>query len=316
MNLLVTGGAGFIGSMFVERIVESRSIVPVDEVIILDKITYASYPNHLSVWENDSRIRFVKGDITDRSLIQKLIPSVNAVINFAAESHVDNSIANSSPFFHSNIIGTTTLLEEIKKSSSKIRFLQVSTDEVYGSLKNHEASENDFLNPSSPYAASKASADLAALSFFKTYGCDVVIGRSVNNYGPRQHQEKLIPKLIAASLRGNLLPLYGNGLNEREWIHADDHCLALELILLEGISGQIYNVGTGFRISNLQIAKFICSELSVSENRISFVEDRLGHDFRYALDSRKINNDLGFAPRYNFFEGLTNTLNWYKKSFI
>ena len=309
-NILVTGGAGFIGSNFVNYILAKRDDY---NIIILDKLTYAGNLENLSASESKKNYHFIKGDISNKELVNYLFTKfdIKYVINFAAESHVDRSILGSEVFFRSNVLGTNILLETARKFSVK-KFLQVSTDEVYGSLDSDGIfTEDTPLHPNSPYAASKASADMMALAFHRTYGVPVVITRCSNNYGPYQFPEKLIPLMIINSLKGKKLPVYGDGMNVRDWVYVIDHNAAVETVFENGKSGEVYNVGASNEMPNIKIVKLILSELGKSEDMIEFVKDRLGHDRRYAIDSTKIENELGWSPKFNFEEAMSQTIKWF-----
>ncbi|MEW6196964.1 MAG: dTDP-glucose 4,6-dehydratase [Bacteroidota bacterium] len=310
MNLLITGGAGFIGSNFINYLLTSR-----DDcfVVNLDKLTYAGNLENLKSVEKDKNYRFVKGDITNYELVDYLFKkySINYVINFAAESHVDRSILGSEIFYKTNVIGTNILLEAAKRYEVE-KFVQISTDEVYGSLGSAGLfTETTPLSPNSPYSSSKASADLMALSFHHTYGLPVVITRCSNNYGPFQFPEKLIPLMIINSLNNKKLPVYGDGLNVRDWIFVTDHNKAVELVLENGRLGEVYNIGASREMKNIEIVKLILSKLNKPIELIEYVKDRPGHDRRYAIDSTKIQNELGWKPEYNFEEAIEKTIDWY-----
>lgn len=306
MKLLVTGGLGFIGSNFILNTIKNY---PEIQIINVDAEFHGSNSMNLLELKHSKNYEFVKGNINDIRLMEKLISSCDAVINFAAESHVDRSISNAKPFIDSNILGVFSILEILKKK--KIRLLHVSTDEVYGSLKSGSAVEESRLNPSSPYSSSKASAELLINSYFMTYGCDVVITRCTNNYGPRQYPEKLIPKTIILSDQNMKIPIYGNGKNIRDWIFVDDHCDAVMKVLLNGKTGESYNISNSNEIDNITIIKKILSMMNRSIDNIEFVEDRPGHDFRYSMDSTKIRNHLRWSPKTNLDEGLEKTIRWY-----
>ncbi|WP_208560062.1 dTDP-glucose 4,6-dehydratase [Marinilactibacillus kalidii] len=311
MILLVTGGAGFIGSHFIRYILKHDQNVT---VVNLDKLTYAGNLKNLRSIEACERYTFVKGDITDTPFIDRLMEAygITHVINFAAESHVDRSIVQSLHFTNTNVQGTTILLEAAKNWQIE-QFIQVSTDEVYGSIEGEGSfKETDLLNPSSPYAASKASADLLVGAYGHTYGLDVRITRSTNNYGPFQYPEKLIPLMITRAMERKILPIYGDGLNKRDWIHVKDHCRALYAVLMKGKSGEIYNIGAQNERSNLEIVQTILKHTGRSDTLIQYVEDRLGHDKRYALDTSKIRSELDWAPIHTFDQGLHETIAWYQ----
>jgi dTDP-glucose 4,6-dehydratase len=316
--LLVTGGAGFIGSNFIKWFLRrNRDFI----VVNIDKITYAGNPNNLRELENSPRYHYVKGDISNHELVNYIFmrfkPSF--VINFAAESHVDRSITHPSIFVQTNVLGTITLLESAryiwgKRNFEGNRFIQVSTDEVYGSTNDEKSyfSEDANLMPGNPYSASKAGADLIIQSYSNTYKMPVIITRCCNNYGPNQHPEKFIPKCITNALQNKPIPLYGDGLNIREWIYVFDHCMAITRALFYGKPGEIYNIGTGEGMSNIELAKRILKLTGKSEDAIEMVNDRPGHDRRYALNSYKIRNNLNWAGRYKLEDGLKETVNWYK----
>ncbi len=309
MNILVTGGLGFIGSNFILKLLKSNNK---DSVINIDAGLYGSNEKNLDEIKNNKNYQFVKGNITDFNIMEKLILKSDIVINFAAESFVDRSIANTKPFLDSNIIGVYTLLEIIKKQNKK--FLQVSTDEVFGSLKSETANEKFRFNPSSPYAASKASAELLINSYNITYGLDCIITRCTNNYGPKQYPEKLIPKVILLAQKNKKIPVYGSGKNIRDWIYVDDHCNAIMEIITNGKSGESYNISSKNEFSNLSIIKKILDLMGKSEDLIEFVEDRPGHDFRYSLDSSKISKEIGWKNETSFEEGINKTIKWYEEN--
>lgn len=306
-KILVTGGAGFIGSNFVIRLLERY---PEIEVVVLDKLTYAGNMENLKPVEKDPKFSFVKGDICDKATVEKLIRNCDAVVNFAAESHVDRSIEDASTFIRSNIFGVFQLLEACRKFGVE-RFLQISTDEVYGSADSGSFTEKSRINPSNPYAASKASADALVNSYFTTYGMPVIITRSSNNYGPRQHTEKLIPKLITNAINDKKLPIYGDGKNVRDWIHVFDNCDGIMFVLENGKFGETYNIGGGNEKTNIEIARFILKELGKTEDIIEFVKDRLGHDRRYSLDCTKA-KQAGWEAKINIEDGIKDTIKWYK----
>lgn len=312
-TILITGGAGFIGTNFIYYMISKYKDY---KIINLDKLTYASNINNLKKIENNKNYKFIKGDICDKKLVFSLFEkeNIDIVINFAAESHVDNSISNPMIFTQTNILGTQVLLESCMKYNIK-RFHQVSTDEVYGDLpidrKDLLFDEKSKINPSSPYSASKASADLLVKSYYRTYNLPVTISRCSNNYGEYQHKEKLIPLMISRAINNEPLPVYGNGLNVRDWIHVKDHCEAIDIIIHKGKIGEVYNVGANNEKSNIEIVKMILQELSKPNSLIKYVKDRPGHDLRYAIDSSKIQKELGWKPKYSFEEGIKNTINYY-----
>lgn len=314
-KMLITGGAGFIGSNFIHYILSKYNDY---QVINLDKLTYAANLDNLKDIEDNKNYRFIHGDIADQEFIFKLFEDkkFDIVINFAAESHVDNSILNPQIFTITNILGTQVLLDACRKYNIK-RFHQISTDEVYGELplddKNILFTEKTPLNPSSPYSASKASADMLVKSYYRTYSLPITISRCSNNYGPYQHLEKLIPLMISKAINNDNLPVYGNGLNVRDWLHVYDHCTAIDLIIHEGKIGEIYNIGGNNEKSNIDVVKIILKELGKSEKLIKYVNDRPGHDLRYAIDSTKIKTTLNWNPVYSFEKGILDTIKWYTK---
>lgn len=309
MKLLVTGGAGFIGSNFIKYILKKYLTY---KIINLDKLTYAGNLNNLTEIKNNKNYKFVKGDICNQKIVEKLIKDIDIIINFAAESHVDRSIIEPSAFLKTNIFGTYTLLEAAKKYSIK-RYIQISTDEVYGSIEKGAFKETDSLNPSSPYSASKASADLLVMSYFTTYKLPVLITRSSNNFGPNQYPEKIIPLFITNILRGKKIPVYGDGLNIRDWIYVIDNCRAIDLVLHKGKIGEIYNIGANNEKTNMELTKIILDKMGKPTGLIEYVKDRLGHDRRYAVDCSKIKK-LGFKPKYEFIIALKKTIEWYKNN--
>jgi dTDP-glucose 4,6-dehydratase len=305
MKLLVTGGLGFIGSNFILDALKNTNY----EILNVDAEFYGSNHYNLIEAENSEKYSFVKGDITDKKLIETLISDCDCVVNFAAESHVDRSILDPTPFLNSNILGTFTILDIIKNQKKKL--VHVSTDEVYGTILQGSATENTRFNPSSPYSATKASAELLINSYVKTYGVDAVITRCTNNYGPRQFNEKLIPKVIGLCNENKKIPVYGTGTSIRDWIHVEDHCKAIMLVLEKGITGESYNISSSNEVNNLILVKKILEFLNKSNENIQFVENRAGEDTRYSLDSTKIYEELGWKPMINFDEGLEKTIQWY-----
>jgi len=306
MRILVTGGLGFIGSNFILNLLKNHNEY---DVINLDDELYGS--NHLSLQEIEKspHYKFVKGNINDYKLTEKLISDSDAIINFAAESFVDRSIANAKPFLESNISGVFTLLEILK--NQKKRFVHISTDEVYGSLNQGSATENSRFNPTSPYSATKASSELLINAYNESYDCDNLITRCTNNYGPRQFPEKLIPKVILLANNNQKIPVYGTGKNIRDWLFVEDHCSAILQVLLKGKSGKSYNISAGNELDNLTIIKTILRLMNKSHDLIEFVEDRPGHDFRYSLDSSKIKSELNWLVKTDFDKGIEQTINWY-----
>jgi len=308
MRILVTGGLGFIGSNFIHYVHENFRDY---EIINLDAGLIGSNKQNLKQIENSEKYQFFEGNINDKTLLEKIIPQVDGVINFAAESHVDRSISDSKPFLDSNIMGVYTILDVIRFKHPKCKFLQISTDEVFGSLETEFAKEKDVFRPSNPYSASKASAELIAESYKKTYGLEILITRSTNNYGPYQFPEKVIPKTIIRSQRDMKIPIYGNGKNIRDWIFVKDHCDAIMKVFLNGESGESYNIAGSNEITNIELIQKILKTLDKSEELIYFVEDRPGHDLRYGINSTKIQDELGWKAKYSFEEGLKYTIDWY-----
>lgn len=312
-NILVTGGAGFIGSNFINYILEHRDDY---NIVNLDKLTYAGNLENLIPSEDKKNYHFVKGDICNFELVNYLFENykIKYVINFAAESHVDRSILGSEIFFRTNVMGTNILLELSRKFGVE-KFLQISTDEVYGSLGSEGLfTESTPLSPNSPYSSSKAAADMMALSFYHTYGLPVVITRCSNNYGPYQFPEKLIPLMIINSINNKKLPVYGDGLYVRDWIYVIDHNKAIELVFEKGRTGEVYNIGASNEMPNIKIIKLILNYLNKSEELIEYVKDRPGHDRRYAIDSTKIQTELGWMPSFTFENAIADTIEWYLKN--
>lgn len=309
LRLLITGGAGFIGSNFVRYMLNRY---PSYQIINLDALTYAGNLENLKGIDKLENYRFIKGDITDRELIDSIFgKGIDVVINFAAESHVDRSIKEPDIFIKTNVLGTQVLLEAARKHGVK-KFVQVSTDEVYGTLGPEGLfHESTPLSPNSPYSASKASADLIVRAYHETYNLPINITRCSNNYGPYQFPEKLIPLMIINALSDNPLPVYGDGLNVRDWLHVEDHCEAIDLVLHMGKPGEVYNIGGNNERTNLDIVRMILEHLGKPDSLIQFVEDRLGHDRRYAIDATKIRTELGWQPKYNFDDGIKLTIDWY-----
>ena len=308
MRILVTGGAGFIGSNFVRRIIDG-TYSGFSSVTVLDKLTYAGTLTNLSELPEDS-FEFVKGDICDSALVGRLVNEHDLVVNFAAESHVDRSINGARDFVVTNVLGTQTLLDAVKASNVQT-YLQVSTDEVYGSIEKGSWPETDPLLPNSPYAASKASSDLVCRSYFKTHGLDIRVTRCSNNYGRNQFPEKVIPLFVTNLIDNKKVPIYGSGLNVRDWLHVDDHCLGIYLALTKGKAGEIYNIGGGTELTNVDLTKKILGLMGRDESSISYVDDRKGHDIRYSVDISKISRELGYTPQVNWEAGLKETINWY-----
>ena len=313
MRLLVTGAAGFIGSNFV-RMIANGKLSGFTRVAVLDKMTYAGVRDNLISAQEISNYSFTQGDICDRVLVQNLLDEADAVVNFAAESHVDRSISGAADFVQTNIIGVQVLLEAIKTSGRQIRFLQVSTDEVYGSIDSGSWTEEWPLQPNSPYSASKACADLLVRAYYKTHGMDVVITRCSNNYGTHHFPEKLIPLFITNLIEGKKVPVYGTGKNVRDWLHVNDHCRGIYAVLMKGKSGEIYNIGGGRELTNNKITSLILEAMGADETSIEYVEDRKGHDLRYSVDWTKINRELSFEPQVKFEDGLSETIQWYREN--
>ena len=284
----------------------------ISSVKVLDKLTYAGAKTNLDSIADLSWYEFIKGDICDLRVVSELLKEVDAVVNFAAESHVDRSISGATDFVQTNIVGVQVMLDAIKASGRKIRFLQVSTDEVYGSIELGSWTEDWPLKPNSPYSASKAGGELLARSYNRTHNIDVVITRCSNNYGPHHFPEKLIPLFITNLIEGEKVPVYGTGENVRDWIHVDDHCRGIYSVLMNGRSGEVYNIGGGRELTNNELTSLILEAMGADESSIEYVEDRKGHDFRYSLDWTKVNRELGYEPQVKFEEGLRETIQWYR----
>jgi len=311
MKLLVTGGAGFIGSNFIRYMLDAH---PDLEIINYDILTYAGNLNSLKGIDNQPRYTFIKGDICDQNLVNSTLKKfpVDAIVHFAAESHVDRSITDPSAFVKTNVLGTHTLLEAARNHAVP-KFIHISTDETYGSIMKGSFRETDILSPSSPYSASKAGSDLLALSYFTTYHLPVIVTRCTNNFGPYQFPEKLIPLFITNLLQGKKVPVYGTGKNIRDWIHVNDHCRAVEFLLNNGVPGEVYNIGGGHEKTNLEITDKILELLGKDTSMVEYVTDRPGHDFRYSLDCSKLRK-MGWKPRYSFEEALEETVAWYRQN--
>jgi dTDP-glucose 4,6-dehydratase len=309
VKILVTGGCGFIGSNFIHYLLREADC---DQVVNLDALTYAGNPANLADLDGHPRYQFVPGNICDRALVEQVMTSgIDAVVHLAAESHVDRSILEAAAFVRTNVLGTQTLLDAARDARVR-RFVQVSTDEVYGSLgPEGQFTEDSPLAPNSPYAASKAGADLLVRAYVQTYGLPAIITRAANNYGPYQFPEKLIPLMITNALADKKLPVYGDGLNVRDWIHVEDHCRGVMAVLLEGRPGEIYNIGGDGEMENIAVVELILETLGKPHELISYVEDRLGHDRRYAIDSTKIQSELGWKPLHTPREGIRQTVGWY-----
>lgn len=311
MNILITGGAGFIGSNFVNNL--ALNDPRWEKIFILDSLTYAGNTANLQTAFSQKRVKFIQGDIRDSILVNDIMSNVQAVVHFAAESHVDRSIVNPIEFVSTNVLGTATLLQASLKHRIE-KFIHVSTDEVYGSITYGSWDEKFPVSPNSPYSASKASSDLLALSYFKTYGLPVIVSRCSNNYGPYQYPEKFIPLSITNILDGGFIPIYGKGDQARDWIHVEDHCKALTLLLEKGKVGQIYNIGGSNEMTNLELAIKLLTILGKDQSYVKHVGDRLGHDLRYSVDFSKISQDCGYKPVRNFNESIYATVEWYKQN--
>ena len=308
MKIMISGGAGFIGSNFVRYMLSKHRDV---EIINLDLLTYSGRLENLHDVKNYANYKFIRGNIQERKIVEKILnEGIDLIVNFAAETHVDRSIVKADSFILTDVYGTYILLDEARKYDVH-RFVQISTDEVYGSIERGSFRETDTMNPSSPYSASKAAGDLMCQAFHKTYGLDVVIARSSNNFGPYQHPEKFVPKVITRALRDETVPLYGDGKQQRDWIYVTDNCRALDLIIQKGKAGEIYNIASGDEHTNIEVAKLILRILDKPESLIRFVADRPGHDLRYSLDTAKI-RALGWKMDYEFEEALKETIKWYK----
>lgn len=311
MRLLITGVAGFIGSRFAEVMLEQGPALGYDDFVLVDALTYSGRLENLGAVLPDPRVRFVHASINDAEAMDAAMDGVDAVVHLAAESHVDRSIAGAAPFFVTNVLGTQQLLESARRAGVQ-RFVHVSTDEVYGSIDEGSWREDHVLEPNSPYSASKAGSDLAALAYHSTFGMHVSVTRCSNNYGPRQYPEKVIPLFVSNLVDGLPVPLYGDGLNVRDWLHVDDHCQGIALVLAGGRAGEIYNIGGGTELTNVDLTHRILELCGVGEDRIVRVADRLGHDRRYSVDCTKIATELGYAPKVPFAEGLVSTVAWYR----
>jgi dTDP-glucose 4,6-dehydratase len=314
-TLLVTGGCGFIGSNFIRLALDQ---LPDYEIINLDALTYAADPANLSDLEDHPRYFLVKGDVSNSWLVNDIfVNPIHSIIHFAAESHVDRSIQNSTPFVQTNVLGTQVLLEAARKHQVA-RFISVSSDEVYSSLSSDKSklfTEQTPIAPNNPYSASKAAADLLVRAYVKTYNLPAIITRSSNNYGPRQNTEKFIPMIITRAMRDEPIPIYGSGMNVRDWIYVDDHCRALLSILRDGRVGEVYNVGARNERYNFEVAETILDILGKPRSLITYVEDRLGHDLRYGVDSTKLETELNWSPKYTWHTGLAQTIKWYQRNF-
>ena len=313
MRVVITGAAGFIGSRLSELLVEQAEGLGYDDVVLLDALTYSGRLENLEVVMRDSRVTFVKGSITDALVTEEVLAGAHAVLHLAAESHVDRSISGARLFYETNVVGTQQLLESARCAGVQ-RFVHVSTDEVYGSIDEGAWREDHLLEPNSPYSSSKAGSDLAALAYQRTYGLNVMVTRCSNNYGPRQFPEKLIPLFVTNLFDGVTVPLYGDGLNVRDWLFVDDHCQGILRVLEGGRAGEIYNIGGGTELSNLSITRMLLDLCGADESLIEPVADRLGHDRRYCVDWTKIHDELGYQPETDIEEGLARTVKWYREN--
>jgi len=312
MRILVTGGAGFVGSQYVRSLLDGSLPGPAPaRVTVLDALAYAGRLDNLDPVRDDARLSFVRGDVTDEALVEAVVAGQDAIVHFAAESHVDRSIAGAAPFLTTNVLGTRVLLDAALRHGTG-RFVQVSTDEVYGSIDTGSWSEDQPLAPRSPYAASKAGADLLALAYHHTHGLDVVVTRGSNTYGPYQHPEKVIPRFVTALLSGGTVPLYGDGLHVRDWLHVRDHCAGIALALARGRAGEVYHLGGGVELTNRELTGRLLAACGAGWDRVVPVEDRKGHDRRYSLATGKARASLGWAPSVDFDAGLARTVEWYR----
>lgn len=311
MRILVTGGAGFIGSNYLDLVI-SQGADFASEIKVLDALTYSGTETNFQNLDR-STFEFIHGDIRDQQLVERITKNVDAIVHFAAESHVDRSIDSSRIFVETNVVGTETLLHNAVKNGVQT-FVHVSTDEVYGSIEVGSWTEDFPLAPNSPYAASKASSDLLALAFHRTHGLDVRVTRCSNNYGPRQFPEKVIPLFVTNLIEGKKVPLYGQGANVRDWLHVSDHCRGIDLVLRKGKAGQVYNIGGGRELTNNELTHIVLSSMGRDESWIDYVPDRKGHDLRYSLNIEKITKELGYAPRVTFEDGIRNTIDWYMEN--
>ncbi len=314
MRILVTGGAGFIGSSYVRSAVAGRYPALADaEIVVLDLLTYAGTLTNLAPVLDAPRLRFVQGDIRDTALVSDVMAGVDVVVHFAAESHVDRSIGGAADFVSTNVLGTQVLLQAALEAGVG-RFVHVSTDEVYGSIPSGSWPETHPLEPNSPYSASKAGSDLLARAYHRTHGLPVCVTRCSNNYGPHQFPEKVIPLFVTNLLDGRRVPLYGDGLNVRDWLHVDDHCRGIQLVAERGRPGEVYNIGGGTELTNRELTYRLLDAVGADESMIEPVVDRLGHDRRYSVDWTKIRDELGYAPQVPFEQGLAETVEWYRQS--
>ena len=313
MRLVITGAAGFIGSRFSEMALEHAPQLGYDEIVLLDALTYSGRKENIAHLLEDPRVNFVHGSIIDQNVTDSALKGAFAVVHLAAESHVDRSIESADIFFQTNVVGTQQLLESARRGGVE-RFVHVSTDEVYGTIEDGAWSEDFPLGPRSPYSASKAGSDLAALAYYETVGLPVTVTRCSNNYGPRQFPEKMIPLFLTNLFDGEKVPLYGDGQNIRDWLHVDDHCRALLQVLKGGRAGEVYNIGGGTQLTNLELAEKLCELCGYGDEMIEHVTDRLGHDRRYCVDYSKIERELGYHPEMHFASGLEATVRWYREN--
>lgn len=313
MRVVITGAAGFIGSRLSEVVVDQAERLDYDDVVLFDALTYSGRLENLETVRRDSRVTFVKGSITDELVVDEVLSGAHAVLHLAAESHVDRSITGARVFYETNVMGTQQLLESARRAGVE-RFVHVSTDEVYGSIDEGAWREDHVLEPNSPYSSSKAGSDLAALAYQRTYGLNVMVTRCSNNYGPRQFPEKLIPLFVTNLFDGAKVPLYGDGLNVRDWLFVDDHCQGILAVLEGGRAGEIYNIGGGTELTNVALTHSLLELCGANESMIEPVADRLGHDRRYSVDWTKIRDELGYQPDVDFDEGLARTVKWYREN--
>lgn len=313
MRLVITGVAGFIGSRFAEIVLAQAERLGFNEIVLLDALTYSGRKENLARVLDDPRVRFVHGSINDAELVDGLCLGADTIVHLAAESHVDRSIFGAQAFFVTNVLGTQQLLESARRGGVR-KFVHVSTDEVYGSIAEGSWREDHILEPNSPYSSSKAGSDLAALAYYSTFGLDVSVTRCSNNYGPRQYPEKVIPLFVSNLVDGKKVPLYGDGMNIRDWLHVDDHCQGIMLVMEGGKAGGIYNIGGGTELTNRELTTRLLSLCGYGEEMVEPVEDRLGHDRRYSVDCTKIREELGYAPKVPFEQGLAETVAWYQNN--
>ncbi|GAA4860045.1 dTDP-glucose 4,6-dehydratase [Saccharopolyspora rosea] len=314
MRILVTGGAGFIGSHYVRQLIGGAYPAFADaEVVVLDKLTYAGNEDNLAPVAGDRRLEFVRGDICDRPLVDRLMRGVDVVVHFAAETHVDRSIEGADAFVVTNVVGTNALLQSAVGAGVG-KFVHVSTDEVYGSIESGSWPEDHALEPNSPYSAAKAGSDLLARAYHRTHGLPVCVTRCSNNYGPHQFPEKVLPLFITNLLDGEPVPLYGDGMNVRDWLHVDDHCRGIQLVAESGRPGEVYNIGGGTELTNRELTERLLAEMGADHSMVRPVADRKGHDRRYSVDHTKIVRELGYAPAVDFTEGLRDTIRWYREN--